>query len=243
MFWASQRQTTRVEDESYSLMALFNITMPSLYGERSKAFQRLQREILKNSSDESFLAWTAHPEDYEGACHKPSVVNRGNVLAACPSDFWNSNDVERTPMNLARALVLNGNGIDIYRDSDHLCVFRRQVGPDAEQLLFIVQLGCEREIPGQLSDPCVIALLAEVKKRDDLLGSQDAGSAQDPVTVVRRVMSKTLSALGMESLTDLGWKSVHMPRERRYHLWLPFENISPGGGERLRRRRRRRSRL
>lgn len=164
------------------------------------------------------------------------------MLAARPSDFWNSDDIERTPMTLDRALVLNGNGIDIYRESDHLCVFRRQVGQNVERLLFIVKLGCEREIPGQLSDPCVVALLAEVRRGDAASESHDAGAPQGPVTVVRRVMGKTLSVLGMESLTELGWKAVHTPRERRYHLWLPSENVCPGGEER-RSRIRQRSRL
>lgn len=42
MFWASRRQTMRIEDESYSLMALFDIWMPLVYGEGRQAFQRLQ---------------------------------------------------------------------------------------------------------------------------------------------------------------------------------------------------------
>ncbi|KAM5545132.1 hypothetical protein V8D89_001243 [Ganoderma adspersum] len=57
MRWASRRTTTRVEDEAYSLMGLFDINMATIYGEGMKAFQRLQREILKQSSDTSLFAW------------------------------------------------------------------------------------------------------------------------------------------------------------------------------------------
>lgn len=56
--WASERQTTRVEDEAYCLMGIFNVNMPLIYGEGRKALQRLQQEILSQSEDLSFLLWT-----------------------------------------------------------------------------------------------------------------------------------------------------------------------------------------
>ncbi|KAF2169272.1 hypothetical protein M409DRAFT_36165 [Zasmidium cellare ATCC 36951] len=45
--WAAKRQTTRVEDEAYSLVGLFDVNMPMIYGEGQKAFIRLQEEIIK----------------------------------------------------------------------------------------------------------------------------------------------------------------------------------------------------
>lgn len=55
--WASNRETTRNEDMACCLMGLFQVNMPLLYGEgRSKAFFRLQREILENTHDQSILA-------------------------------------------------------------------------------------------------------------------------------------------------------------------------------------------
>ncbi|KAG7103963.1 Vegetative incompatibility protein HET-E-1 like [Verticillium longisporum] len=57
MAWAATRQTTRLEDQAYSLMGLFDVNMPLLYGEGRKAFLRLQQEIMKNSSDQSLFAW------------------------------------------------------------------------------------------------------------------------------------------------------------------------------------------
>ncbi|KAI6110362.1 heterokaryon incompatibility protein-domain-containing protein, partial [Pisolithus thermaeus] len=57
MSWAAHRKTTRVEDRAYSLMGLFGVNMPMLYGEGSKAFQRLQLEIIRVSSDHSIFAW------------------------------------------------------------------------------------------------------------------------------------------------------------------------------------------
>lgn len=57
MSWAANRQTTRVEDEAYCLLGLFDINMPMLYGEGNKAFMRLQQEIMKTSDDATILAW------------------------------------------------------------------------------------------------------------------------------------------------------------------------------------------
>jgi hypothetical protein len=57
MSWAAKRQTTRIEDRAYSLMGIFDVNMPLLYGEGKKAFVRLQEEIMKTSDDQSLFAW------------------------------------------------------------------------------------------------------------------------------------------------------------------------------------------
>ena len=57
MSWAANRRTTREEDRAYSLMGLFDIYMPMIYGEREKAFLRLQQQIIQKSKDESVFAW------------------------------------------------------------------------------------------------------------------------------------------------------------------------------------------
>ncbi|KAL6356229.1 hypothetical protein LRP88_09820 [Fusarium phalaenopsidis] len=57
MSWASGRQTTRVEDMAYCLLGIFNINMPLIYGERDKAFQRLQHAIIREIDDQTILAW------------------------------------------------------------------------------------------------------------------------------------------------------------------------------------------
>ncbi|KIO03648.1 hypothetical protein M404DRAFT_26950 [Pisolithus tinctorius Marx 270] len=77
MSWAADRKTTRVEDRAYSLMGLFGVNMPMLYGEGEKAFQRLQLEIIRTSSDHTIFAW-----DPFG-----NIQRTGSVLAEDPSDF------------------------------------------------------------------------------------------------------------------------------------------------------------
>ncbi|KAE8376693.1 heterokaryon incompatibility protein-domain-containing protein [Aspergillus bertholletiae] len=79
MAWAAGRQTTRVEDRAYSLLGLFGISMPLLYGEGHTAFIRLQEGIIKVSDDESIFAWkSAEWKDYKG------------FLATSPGDFSRS---------------------------------------------------------------------------------------------------------------------------------------------------------
>lgn len=46
MSWAATRVTKKVENRAYSLMGLFGVNMPLLYGEREKAFVRLQLWII-----------------------------------------------------------------------------------------------------------------------------------------------------------------------------------------------------
>ncbi|KAE9372502.1 HET-domain-containing protein, partial [Stipitochalara longipes BDJ] len=57
MSWAVGRQTTREEDLAYCLMGIFDINMPLLYGERTKAFWRLQEMIMEFSTDLSIFLW------------------------------------------------------------------------------------------------------------------------------------------------------------------------------------------
>ncbi|KAI4591750.1 hypothetical protein KJ359_012615 [Pestalotiopsis sp. 9143b] len=79
MSWTATRLTTRPEDMSYSLLGIFDIHMPMLYGEGNKAFLRLQEEICRRSKDLTLFAWETsrqpryhglfaeHPRDFAGA--------------------------------------------------------------------------------------------------------------------------------------------------------------------------------
>ena len=56
MSWAAGRETKREEDGAYSLLGIFDIHMPLLYGEgRGRAFIRLQKEIKESLKDESHI--------------------------------------------------------------------------------------------------------------------------------------------------------------------------------------------
>lgn len=54
--WSSGRNTSRLEDQAYCLLGLFDINMPLLYGEGQKATHRFQLEIIRSTHDESIFA-------------------------------------------------------------------------------------------------------------------------------------------------------------------------------------------
>ncbi|KAK1527103.1 HET domain-containing protein [Colletotrichum costaricense] len=117
MSWAAHRRTTRVEDRAYSLLGLFDIHIPMIYGEGRKAFQRLQEEIAKETDDLSLFAWVAVDENqrFIDVCVRKTVTASesrrleqrpghffklewapgdclsrcGKLLAAEPSFLWN----------------------------------------------------------------------------------------------------------------------------------------------------------
>lgn len=75
MQWAAWRQATREEDEAYSLMGIFAVNMPPLYGEgRQKAFRRLQIEIMQQGHDHTIFAWSQR-------------MVTGDMLATSARDF------------------------------------------------------------------------------------------------------------------------------------------------------------
>ncbi|KAF4614317.1 hypothetical protein G7Y89_g15419 [Cudoniella acicularis] len=84
MSWASERETTRVEDKAYCLMGLFDVNMPPLYGEGENAFLRLQLEILSKSDDESIFAWT----------EEMGHALKTGLLARSPLAFKNCGNIE-----------------------------------------------------------------------------------------------------------------------------------------------------
>ena len=86
MSWATDRKTTRVEDQAYSLLGLLDVHMPMLYGEGKKAFQRLQLEIIRKSNDQSILAW-----DPNGRIEWTGT----SVLADDPGYFRDCHDIEK----------------------------------------------------------------------------------------------------------------------------------------------------
>ncbi|KAI0389424.1 HET-domain-containing protein [Xylariaceae sp. FL0594] len=57
MSWAAGRKTSRKEDMAYCLLGLLDVNMPLLYGEGTKAFRRLQEQIINSVYDHTILAW------------------------------------------------------------------------------------------------------------------------------------------------------------------------------------------
>lgn len=109
MSWAAKRETTRIEDRSYSLLGLFGVHMPMIYGEEERAFRRLQEEIIKSTLDMSIFAWKmpehTKPLDYPGTQYVCGV------LASSPDDFWDSTAMTSIPSTSTNEFSLSSKGI------------------------------------------------------------------------------------------------------------------------------------
>ncbi len=106
MSWASNRQTSRPEDTAYSLLGIFDVNMPLIYGEGNRAFLRLQHEIMKASPhDHTLFAWGEVVEmsleeihadtQTQGGLHpkwdrKAAERSLYGLLAESPRDFMSS---------------------------------------------------------------------------------------------------------------------------------------------------------
>ncbi|KAL2692524.1 hypothetical protein Neosp_002934 [[Neocosmospora] mangrovei] len=105
MSWAAGRKTTRLEDRAYSLMGIFDINMPLLYGEGHKAFIRLQEEVMRVSDDHSIFAWR-HTDTRSG----------GGLLAETPDAFKDSKNIVSwnpfTPYNSPFTMTNKGVHLD-----------------------------------------------------------------------------------------------------------------------------------
>lgn len=102
MSWASKRKTTRVEDLAYCLLGIFGVSMPMLYGEGTRAFIRLQEEIMKISDDYSLFAWE-------------SSDSSGGLLAPSPAAFVESSKIISldSSSTLSGAITVNNKGIHV----------------------------------------------------------------------------------------------------------------------------------
>ncbi|UPL04053.1 hypothetical protein LCI18_014987 [Fusarium solani-melongenae] len=105
MSWAAHRRTTRIEDLAYCLLGIFDVNMPMMYGEGSKAFTRLQEEIVKETNDLSMFSWKVQEgisdEDNENLALCQEF--RG-ILAHSPAEFAHCRNLRRVP-NFKPSLV------------------------------------------------------------------------------------------------------------------------------------------
>ncbi|KAI1451388.1 hypothetical protein F4805DRAFT_451641 [Annulohypoxylon moriforme] len=94
--WASYRETTVEEDETYSLLGLFGISLPLIYGEgRWRAFNRLQRELITVYNDDSIFAWKAK---HLSSQRIPESQWKGShpgwgILAPSIREFWDASNI------------------------------------------------------------------------------------------------------------------------------------------------------
>jgi len=115
MSWAAQRQTTRVEDQAYCLLGIFDIAMPMLYGEGQRAFARLQEHIMVATDDCTLLAW-----NYDVEWRRPSGAwnwfeMKPHILAPSPAAFAHCRDIvlRKIPRHTRPTFSLTPRGLKL----------------------------------------------------------------------------------------------------------------------------------
>lgn len=134
MSWASQRSTTRLEDRAYSLLGIFQVNMPLVYGEGNRAFLRLQEEILKNTEDYTIFAWPgAEYGDYTLRVEPSNAEDEVSIFASDPAQFrrlegcpWRYSDLVRI-----RNEELNANSAPTSSESRELDGLETDYSPSA----------------------------------------------------------------------------------------------------------------
>ncbi|KAJ8105962.1 hypothetical protein ONZ43_g7223 [Nemania bipapillata] len=135
--WASQRETTVEEDETYSLLGLFGISLPLIYGEgRSRAFNRLQRELITVYNDDSIFAWKApQPNRHLSGGHWKGYNPGGGILAPSIREFWDAFSV--------RSFGFHGNSFSMTNRGLEINAKRWRRKDDFEKCLIRLNCGVE----------------------------------------------------------------------------------------------------
>lgn len=142
MSWMAKRHTTRSEDMAYSMLGIFDVNMPLLYGEGKKAFVRLQEEIMKDSDDHSLFAW--QPPVDSDLRSEPFV----SVFAQHPQCFEASGRIEdgRYGKRTGEPYVITNKGVRMkVRLLPYDALTRRHEPPGR---LFVVIFECRFQSPG-----------------------------------------------------------------------------------------------
>ncbi|KAI8630493.1 heterokaryon incompatibility protein-domain-containing protein [Xylariaceae sp. FL1651] len=134
--WASRRETTVEEDETYSLLGLFGISLPLIYGEgRLRAFDRLQRELITVYNDDSIFAWKAlQPlSKYFAGTHQKGYNPRRGILAPSIREFWDAFSIKSFGF-YGNSFSMTNRGLEItakrwrYKDDPTKCLIRLNCG-------------------------------------------------------------------------------------------------------------------
>jgi hypothetical protein len=144
MSWASRRSTTRVEDLAYSLLGLFEIHMPLLYGEGIRAFRRLQEEIIRYSDDTSIFCFDMErTTTLRDARTTERPLEYVRLLADTPSQFLQCNDVRRGIVKIREPYSVTQRSLSMVA-----AAYTRVRTVRDSYRIYAIPLGCGRQLQG-----------------------------------------------------------------------------------------------
>lgn len=117
MSWAAGRTASRSEDIAYSLLGLFGVNLALLYGEGSRAFQRLLEEIIRRTEDTTVLIG-----ERQSPIKDPMALNisESSLLAAHPSDFRHVQKMGPLSYLKVDSVEITNAGLEIMADLTRL---------------------------------------------------------------------------------------------------------------------------
>ncbi|RYN21419.1 hypothetical protein AA0119_g9356 [Alternaria tenuissima] len=189
--WASQRDTTRDEDQAYCLFGIMGVNMPLLYGEGKRAFYRLQVELLKNTMDHTIFAWSLGSSFSLGPKSPCQFVG---ILAATPRDFQSTRLADIRP---GLPQTIQGSTHDVTNAGLRIVLPCVAEGPD----MLLALLNCHHDKTGKL--------FLRLRRLDDqrFMRDQDQEMSTSILTQDMELKRKELYIL-MEPETTLDLKNL-----------------------------------
>lgn len=147
MSWAAERETTREEDIAYCLLGLLGVNMPLMYGEGPRAFERLQQEYMKISTDHSLFSWRGSGAERGPFARTPTEFRQCKDFTAGKGhslEFSMTNRGLRIDLPLVR--VEDGNFAAVLDclgpDNRRLAIYLKEVRPEVYR-----RVRCTEEFP------------------------------------------------------------------------------------------------
>ena len=214
---ASTRETTRVEDEAYSLLGIFSMSLQVAYGERDKALGRFLAQLLMSSGDTSILAWTGKSGNFNSCLPAniavfnqlptkhipPARAEVDGIIARLPSSSLNSASITRLYDRLLEPSVPSFDGQRMKLPCLNfrlgpLSAYRSNSGPfRAQTAIGVVKITTEED----LSRFGSLRLYLVHPWIDFLLDRQPVGSVAD--TIPEENIDDQLFASPTESLRQM----------------------------------------
>jgi hypothetical protein len=203
MRWASRRNATRNEDIAYSLMGLFEVQMPIIYGEgATKAFRRLQTQIMQTSFDQTIFAWRSESAS-------------SGFLANSPADFRDTPQLALWHPKTLSPFHMTNVGLSI-----------RLVILDEAAKSFPLFLGTDRRGPGAIPHS-LAALQCDCKHGNSwkvlLVPLEPIEDTTifvngEPCKGYRRIECSTLFRASGETLEGWQTENIIVLEDEQYHL-------------------------
>lgn len=179
------------------MLELFSISLPLLYGEGHRAFERLQEEILRQSDDESIFVWNVPPQQIDfflNDCHArtvrldqarpsnpelPDSLLLRSFLAPTPSCFVDGSHIRKVWIRARPTFQITNQGLQLETKALCMDTFR-------DDYIYVVELNCvdtrratRSDEPNDSARVCVLAMTKRMQIAASIHCRRLAGISND----------------------------------------------------------------